>query len=139
GLPSLAPSTDQRGAGRPPNGPTDLGSVQVSLAATTTTVTSNPTVVFNKGSKQTVTLTATVSSSGIPVNGGVVTFMIAGVGADVQANVNNGQATATFTINAGVKPGKYTIVADYGPAVGFRGSSGSGILTISRHRGGGGE
>jgi hypothetical protein len=32
GDPSLAPSTDQRGTPRPPNGPTDLGSVQLSVA-----------------------------------------------------------------------------------------------------------
>ncbi len=31
GTPSLAPSTDQRGKPRPPGGPTDLGSVQVSV------------------------------------------------------------------------------------------------------------
>jgi 5-enolpyruvylshikimate-3-phosphate synthase len=102
----------------------------VSLAATTTTVTSNPTVVFSANT-QTVTLTATVSSAGIPVNGGVVTFMIAGVGADVQANVNNGQATTTFTINAGIAPSMYTIEADYAPAPGFHASSGNGTLTIS--------
>jgi hypothetical protein len=35
GDPSLAPSTDQRGQPRPPNGPTDLGSVQVSRVPTT--------------------------------------------------------------------------------------------------------
>jgi hypothetical protein len=35
GDPSLAPATDQRGQPRPPNGPTDLGSVQVSIATTT--------------------------------------------------------------------------------------------------------
>jgi len=34
GDPSLAPSTDQRGDPRPSGGPTDLGSVQVSVAAT---------------------------------------------------------------------------------------------------------
>jgi hypothetical protein len=34
GDPSLSPSTDQRGQPRPPNGPTDLGSVQVSTART---------------------------------------------------------------------------------------------------------
>jgi hypothetical protein len=34
GDPSLAPSTDQRGQPRPPNGPTDLGAVQVSVAST---------------------------------------------------------------------------------------------------------
>jgi len=34
GNPSLAPSTDQRGDPRPSGGPTDLGSVQVSVAAT---------------------------------------------------------------------------------------------------------
>jgi hypothetical protein len=32
GAPSLAPSSDQRGVSRPPGGPTDLGSVQVSVA-----------------------------------------------------------------------------------------------------------
>jgi hypothetical protein len=35
GTPSLAPSTDQRGHPRPPGGPIDLGSVQVSGAPTT--------------------------------------------------------------------------------------------------------
>ncbi len=34
GDPSLAPSTDQRGDPRPPDGPTDLGAVQVSHAST---------------------------------------------------------------------------------------------------------
>jgi hypothetical protein len=34
GDPSLAPSTDQRGQPRPPNGPTDLGAVQLSVAST---------------------------------------------------------------------------------------------------------
>lgn len=35
GNPSLAPSTDQRDQPRPPDGPTDLGSIQVSVSLTT--------------------------------------------------------------------------------------------------------
>ncbi len=35
GAAGLAPATDQRGVARPPNGPIDLGAVQVSLAANT--------------------------------------------------------------------------------------------------------
>src|SRR4029077_19385527 len=90
---------------------------------------------------QTVTVTATVadaldpSETIDPINGGTVTFHIAGAGSDVTANVVNGVATTTFTIDASVPAGAYTITASYtppsNPTHGFGPSSGNATLTIT--------
>lgn len=129
GAPVSGITTDQRGQTRSTTTPT-LGAVEIQTS--TTAVTSNPTVSYNSG-KQTVTVTASVSSAET-VNNGTVTFSISGVGSNVQANVVNGQASAVFTINAGTAAGQYTITAAYS-GFGFTGSattaSSDGVLTIS--------
>jgi hypothetical protein len=130
GTPISGITTDQRGLPRSATTPT-LGAFEVQTS--TTTVTSNPTITFS-ASTQTVMLTATVSSTET-VNGGSVTFAVAGAGPNVQGNVVNGQASATFTVNAGVAAGSYPITAAYTPALGFSGSASSGrsdgTLTVS--------
>jgi trimeric autotransporter adhesin len=131
GVPVSGITTDQRGQTRSTTAPT-LGAVEIQTSPTAVAVTSNPIVSYNSG-KQTVTVTASVSS-GLTVNNGTVTFAISGVGSNVQANVVNGQASAVFTINAGTAAGQYTITAAYS-GFGFTNSastaSSDGVLTIS--------
>ena len=129
GAPVSGITTDQRGLTRSTTTPT-LGAVEIQTS--TTAVTSNPTVSYNSA-KQTVTVTASVSSTET-VNNGTVTFSISGAGPNVQANVVNGQASAVFTINAATAAGQYTITAAYS-GFGFTNSASTpstdGVLTIS--------
>jgi hypothetical protein len=122
GDPSLAPSTDQREQPRPPNGPTDLGSVRVSLALTATAITSNPTITFIAGD-QNVTLTAQVISNGGPVFEGTVTFTVEQgstvIGtATTSGTVSNGSASVNYVLPGGTVAGTYTITADYSDSQG---------------------
>lgn len=83
---------------------------------------------------QTVTLSAMVSSSNAAVNGGTVTFSIAGVGNPVTSSaVTQGTASALFTIPGGTKAGSYPIVASYNGGAMFSASSDSiGALKIDK-------
>jgi len=106
-------------------------------AGTTTTVTSNPTISYSPSS-QTFTVSAQVGSSAGTPSGGTVVFDIANgtVGADVSATVdNNGQASTTFTLNAGAALQTYTITVRYSGSGNFTGSSssatGNGTLTVT--------
>ncbi len=122
GDPSLAPSTDQRSQPRPRSGPTDLGSVQVSLAITATTITSNPSITFS-ARDQNVTLTAQVISNGGPVFEGTVTFTVEQgstvIGVATTSNtVSNGAASVNYVLPGGTAAGTYTITASYSDSQG---------------------
>jgi RTX calcium-binding nonapeptide repeat (4 copies) len=109
------------------------------LAATTTTVTSSPTVSFSP-TTQTFTVSATITSPAGTPSGGTVTFDIAGGsdGSDVMATVDGtGLASTTFTLNGGVAPNTYTITATYGGNGNFGGSNsstsaGNGSLMVTK-------
>jgi hypothetical protein len=90
----------------------------------TTTVASNASV-SSTPAPQTVTLTADVTSGGVGVNGGTVTFFLLGAG-NVQVGVPvtsgtvaGGLASAVFTVPAGLPTGTYAVQADYFPGAGY--------------------
>jgi hypothetical protein len=89
------------------------GTLTVNAAATTTTLTSTAlSSTYNSTIAQKVTLSATVdSSTGGPVNEGIVTFTVGTLTAT--ANVSAGKATTTLTIPAGFAAGSYTLNASY--------------------------
>jgi hypothetical protein len=75
-----------------------------------------------------VTLTATVTSSGLGINEGTVTFSIfqggTQVGTSVTSNtVSDGTANAVYTVPAGLPLGTYTIQAVYNPGPDYQASS----------------
>jgi hypothetical protein len=125
GNPNLAPSTDQRGLPRPPGGPTDLGSVQVSEVGpgATAIATSNVTTTFLQFN-QAVTLIADVTSDAGPVNEGTVKFTILQGGSTIigvpqtSATVSNGVASVSYALPAGTVVGSYHIIAEFFPALG---------------------
>jgi hypothetical protein len=77
-------------------------------------------------SDQSVTLTANLTDDSFPsdtVSEGTVTFMVKGsngntVGSAVTATVNNGAASAAFTLPANTAPGSYTIAVAYSDSTG---------------------
>jgi uncharacterized repeat protein (TIGR01451 family) len=96
--------------------------IQGSGASTTT--------AFNVGvtyspSGQNVTLTANVTSTAGTVNGGTVTFSVAGFANAPSGTVTNGAASATLTLPAGLVVGSYAITATFGGTTGIGGSSDS--------------
>jgi probable HAF family extracellular repeat protein len=100
------------------------------LGASTTTAFA-ATAPFGTSS-HTVTLTATVSTSGGTVNGGTVSFIVAGIGTATSGTVTAGNASATLTLGAGATAGAHTIDAVYSGTGGIAGSSdASKSLTIS--------
>ena len=103
-----------------------VGALSTTLALTNVNAGPSPTVLTASSanatfsaSSQTVTLSATLTSSGGVVNGGTVTFTISGVGSPVTATVSNGSASALFTIPANTPAGMYPVQAAY---------SGSGLF-----------
>ena len=111
----------------------------VTPAGTTTAVTSNHSLTYSSSS-QTFTVKRNVRQQqpGTP-SGGTVTFDISNgsVGADVSATVgSNGQASTTFTLDAGVLSKTYTITASYTGQGNFAGSDSSGTangtLTVNQ-------
>jgi Big-like domain-containing protein len=103
-------------------------------AATNTTV-GNASAIFS-ASPQSVTLTATVTSSASPVNQGAVTFQVmdgtANVGAAVtSATLTAGNASVTYLLPGGTTAKSYTIQATYSGGTSFDPSSGSGTLTVN--------
>jgi hypothetical protein len=99
--------------------------------ATTTTMASGASTSFSP-SAQSVTLNATVTSSGAAVNGGTVSFTVPGVGTATSGTVANGAASATLTILAGQAGGTYTIQAVYSGTTNLNTSSDSSqALVIS--------
>jgi hypothetical protein len=95
--------------------------------ATTATASANASATFGSNS-QSVTLSATVTNGGGPVNEGTVTFAVfAGatqIGSSVTSGtVASGAASAAFTLPGGTAAGSYTIDATYNPGPDFTGSS----------------
>ncbi len=131
---------DQRGSGfsRVVHSIVDLGAVEFSPVAVTTTA-GNAGATFSANG-QNVTLTASVSGSS-PVTEGTVTFTVYQqvvqngyqVGTAVQGNVSNGSASASFTVPNGLAVGSYIIAVSYSDAGSSfaDGSDTSGTLTIN--------
>jgi hypothetical protein len=105
-------------------------------SASTTTTASTVTTSFSQ-SAQSVTLTASVTSSAGAVNEGIVTFTLVDaqgntIGAATAGPVSNGQANVNYVLPAGTAPGSYTIEVDYGDLFGsFLASSGQGALGVN--------
>ena len=98
-------------------------------AASTTTTAQNAAANFS-ASPQSVTLSATVTSSAGTVNAGTVTFTVLNgatpVGtATTSAALTNGNASVSYTLPAGTAVGTYTIQAVYNGATNFTSSSDS--------------
>jgi hypothetical protein len=109
---------------------TATASINVIAAATVTTATNVGPIVYKPTASQSITLTATVTSSST-VTGGTVSFTL--LGTTVSASVSNGTSSTSFTVPAGTAAGSDTIQATYNPATGFAGSSDSSHqLTISK-------
>ena len=106
-----------------------INSSQISLTvipASTSTTGANAMVVYS-GSNQTVNLTATVTTTGVTVNEGVVTFTVQNgntvIGKPVTSGtVIGGSANATYTLPGGTPAAKYTIVASYSGGADFNAS-----------------
>jgi uncharacterized repeat protein (TIGR01451 family) len=113
----------------PSNNTSTFSSSVTQVGGTTTlAVVPPPVVTFHTG-PQSLTLNATVSSSGGPVNTGTVTFTVAGQ--TVRGPVSNGLAEAAVTLPAGLHVGTYPISAQFvDPSGRFTSSSGSGALTV---------
>ncbi len=95
------------------------------LPATTTTVSTSLNPSYTASPSDSVTLTATVVSTGNTVSGGTVAFTANGTtisGCGAQA-VSGGTATCTTIFNA---EGKYSIVAAYSGSGSYAGSNSSG-------------
>ncbi len=95
----------------------------------TTTVTSNASAVYSV-SAQSVTLSATVTSSMGTVNAGTVTFTVmqgsTPIGSPVTSGtVSSGAASVTYTLPGGTTADRYTIQAVYNTGGGFAISSDS--------------
>ena len=90
-------------------------------AATTTAASS--TTTFFSAPNQTISLSATVTSSAGIVNEGTETFTILSgtttVGTPATANVSNGAVTASYTLPGGTSVGTYTIEAVYNGTVDY--------------------
>jgi hypothetical protein len=99
----------------------------------TNTSASSAEVTFSPA-EQTVTLSATVSSTSGPVDGGSVTFSITGAGNPVTSSpVTQGNATALFAVPGGTRVGSYPIVATYNGTPIFSASDNSAsVLKIDR-------
>jgi CSLREA domain-containing protein len=99
--------------------------VTLNKAATTTTG-ANKTATFNSAA-QTVTLTATVTSSAGAVNEGKVTFTVKNgsmtVGSGVDGVVTGGSASADYTLPGGTGPAALTIEAAYSDGSNFANSN----------------
>ena len=115
--------------------PALVGQVNPAAAAATTTTASDATANFSS-SDQTVTLNATVTSSGGTVNTGTVTFTILQgtrvIGtATPSGTVTNGQASADYTLPAGTSAGTYTIDAAYHDGTGSFDDSSDATHTLT--------
>jgi hypothetical protein len=97
-------------------------------AATSTTTAANATVNFS-ATAQAVTLTATVAG---PLNGGSVTFTVAGIaGASCTDNsIAGGTASCQVTLPANQAKANYTITATYSGTADVNGSNDTATLKI---------
>jgi hypothetical protein len=98
----------------------------------TTTAAAPATITFSPAS-QNVPLTATVTSTGGTIDGGMVTFTVPGVGTVTSGTVTDGAASAVLTVPAGMPAATYSIQAAYSGAAGFADSNdNSKALTIQQ-------
>jgi Bacterial Ig-like domain (group 3) len=112
---------------------TTSNSDTITIEAPTTTAASNASITFSS-SAQNVTLTATVTNSGSPVNAGTVTFSVSSLGTPTTSGtVTNGVASVSYALPAGAASGTYQITATYNPVAGYESSSdNSHNLTIDQ-------
>lgn len=118
-----------------------LTSYQDLLATITTQAVPTPTstigphasIAFSPAS-QSVPLSATVTSASGPVNGGTVSFTLAGIaGSATSGPVTGGSASASFVLPGGTPFGAYPLTTAYGGTPAFSGSSdSSGSLSIAK-------
>jgi hypothetical protein len=101
-----------------------------SSAAPTVTSATSAAIPYSPAN-QNVTVSATVSSAGAPVNEGTVTFSIPGVGNPVTVTVVANTASAVFAVPGGTAVGSYPLVADFAGTSNFQASSDSEQLTIT--------
>ncbi|MGA9671648.1 MAG: MBG domain-containing protein, partial [Terracidiphilus sp.] len=103
----------------------------------TTTAAFDVTPIYNTGN-QGVTLSATVTSAGGPVNAGTVTFTVLQgstiIGTPVASStLTDGSASVTYSLPGGMPAGPYTIQAVYNPGGFFATSSDSShTLTVEQ-------
>jgi hypothetical protein len=109
---------DQRG--QPRFDPPSLGAFEPQVATTTTA--NNATATFSQ-SAQSVTLSASVTSSAGTVNEGLVVFIVhqggTPIGTPISGNVSNGFASVSYVLPAGTAAGSYNILAVYTPGPDF--------------------
>ena len=109
--------------------------VMVGPPALSVTAAANASAGYS-ASSQTVTLSATVTSSGGTVNAGTVTFTVlqgtAQIGPQVTSEtVSSGSASASYTLPGGTAAGSCRISAVYNAGGNFGGSSGTASLTVN--------
>jgi hypothetical protein len=116
---------------------TTTGRLGRGITAEQSTVQVNSASANYSAIDQTVTLSATVASSDGPVDAGTVTFTVlqgcTQIGSPATSGtVNNGAASASYTLPGGTPAGTYTIQAVYSGPLGFLVSSnGAYNLTIN--------
>jgi hypothetical protein len=109
----------------------NTGSLTIAQATTSTAPTNE--VGSSSPTDQTVTLVGSVNTANGFVNGGTISFTIAGLGSVSSATVSNGAASASFTIPGGTAAGSYTITTSYSGSTNFAASSdATGQLTIKQ-------
>jgi Bacterial Ig-like domain (group 3)/Dockerin type I domain len=92
-------------------------------AVATTTTGTSANVTFSP-TDQTISLSATVSSTGGAVTDGTVTFTVRGVGSSLTSSpLTQGRASALFTVPGGSHAGTYPLEASYGGDASFLTSS----------------
>jgi uncharacterized repeat protein (TIGR01451 family) len=113
---------------------TNAGNDTATAATTVTNATGVTTIILDalpaltfSPAAQAFTLAAGVSSPGVRVSTGTVTFNVAGQ--TVSAPVSNGRAAAAVTLPAGLAAGHYPVSASFSGA-GFSPASTSGTLTV---------
>lgn len=104
-------------------------------AASTTTTASNASAAFSNIA-QSFTLSATVTSSGAPVDGGTVTFTVFSGATQIglpatSGTVSAGAATANYSLPGNTPSGSYTIKAVYTPSSGTLAGSSDNTHALS--------
>ena len=123
------------GTGNYAASPQSVSVLTVSPAATTT-IAGNATATFSP-SDQTLSLTAGVTSGGMSVGEGSVTFIVRSgstVVGTASASVNSGQARANLNLPAGTTAGTYDIQVSYddGSTGNYRASSADAALAVAK-------
>jgi probable HAF family extracellular repeat protein len=99
-----------------------IDSTVIQALGSSTVTASNATAPFSTNSRN-VTLAATVSAGGGPVNGGTVQFNVSGIGTATSGTVTNGNASASLLVAGNIHAGSYPINAVYSGTTGIAGSS----------------